>query len=241
MSVRFSSSWLKHPLTLVGAVLLCSGVAFWAGMQQVRELSSEAYAEQRMPLINSTLSEVSEGFVLLVGDSHAELMNPTYRLCGREVVNGGVSGAKAELYRDLAGLLAFKAKPEMVVLSMGTNNLLRKKDPLSAGPADEFEKNVVRTVASFRKVARRVVVLAVPPISPEMKGKFEIGAVRAYSERLRNLCARGGCEFVDPYDATREADGSTARPNATADGVHLKSYRAVHDGLEKLVCPNRGA
>lgn len=240
MSVRLSS-WFKHPLTLVGAVLLCGGVAFWVGTQQVRELSSEAYAEQRIPLINATLSEVGEGFALLVGDSHAELMNPTYRLCGRDVVNGGVSGAKAELYRDLAGLLAFKAKPELVVLSMGTNNLLRKKAPLSAGPMDEFEKNVARTVASFRKVARRVVVLAVPPISPEMKDKFEIGAVGAYSQRLKALCAREGCEFVDPYDASREADGSTARPNATADGVHLKSYRSVHNRLESLVCPNGGA
>jgi lysophospholipase L1-like esterase len=224
-------------LGIAAALLACSGAAFWVGTEQPRELTSEAYADQRLPLINSQLNEAKPGFILLAGDSHAELLNTTYRLCGKELVNGGVSGAKAELYRDFVGRLAFKAVPEVVIYSIGTNNLLRKKDPLAAAPTREFEENVARTVAAFRKKAPRVIVLAVPPISTELKGKFEIEAVSAYSQALRTACGRAGCEVVDPYDSAREADGNTARAQATRDGIHLSSYRAVHARMEQLLCP----
>lgn len=225
-------------LGVAAALLACSGVAFWIGTEQPRELTSESYADQRLSLINSQLNEAKPGFILLAGDSHSELLNTTYRLCGRELVNGGVSGAKAELYRDFVQRLAFNAAPDAVVYSIGTNNLLRKKDPLASAPTREFEDNVARTVAAFRKKARRVIVLAVPPISTELKDKFEIAAVNAYTGALRNACERAGCEVVDPYDFAREADGSTARAGATRDGIHLSSYRAVHARIEQLLCPS---
>jgi lysophospholipase L1-like esterase len=221
----------------LGVLALCSGLAFWAGTKQVRGLSSETYAEQRVPIINGHLEEAKRGFIFLAGDSHAELLNGTYRLCGREIVNGGISGAKAELYRNVAEQLAFVARPEIAVLSLGTNNILRKKDPLTSGPGAEFEKNVAQTVASFRKSTKRVVVMALPPVSASLKDRFEIPAVAAYSERLRNLCAREGCEFLDPYSDMRERDGSTAQPGAMRDGVHMASYRVVQTRLVELLCP----
>jgi lysophospholipase L1-like esterase len=221
----------------VGALLLCSGVAFWIGTQQSRGLSSEVYAEQRLPLINAALDEAKPGFIYLAGDSHAEYAGSAYRLCGREVVNGGVSGAKAELYRDLAPRLAFAAAPDAIVLTIGTNNLLRKKDPLSAAPLAEFESNVARTLETLGKTTKRLIVTAVPPIGAEFGKGFEIPAVAAYSERLRNLCRKSGCLFVDPFAESREQDGSTARPGAMRDGVHMKSYRGVHERLGSLICP----
>lgn len=233
-----SKRGLALGLGIVAALLACGGAAFWMGTRQPRELTSEAYADQRLPLINSQLSEAKPGFIFLAGDSHAELLNTTYRLCGKELVNGGVSGAKAELYRDLVGRLAFKAAPGAVVLSIGTNNLLRKKKPLADAPTREFEENVARTVAGFRKKTSRVIVLAVPPIGMELKDKFEIGAVNAYSQALRKACERAGCEVVDPYDFAREGDGNTARAQATRDGIHLSSYRAVHVRMEQLLCPD---
>lgn len=224
-------------LGFAAALLACSGAAFWIGTEQPRELTSESYADQRLPLINSQLNEAKPGFIFLAGDSHSELLNTTYRLCGREVVNGGVSGAKAELYRDFVGRLAFKAAPDVIIYSIGTNNLLRKKDPLTPVPQVHFRDDVHFTAAAFRKKAPRVIVLAVPPISTELKDKFEIAAVSAYSQALRSACERSGCEVIDPYDFAREADGSTARAQATRDGIHLSSYRAVHARMEQLLCP----
>jgi lysophospholipase L1-like esterase len=225
-------------LGIAAALLVCTGAAFWIGTEQPRELTSETYADQRLPLINSQLYEAMPGFIFLAGDSHSELLNTTYRLCGKELVNGGVSGAKAELYRDIVGRLAFKGAPDAIVFSIGTNNLLRKKKPLSDAPTREFEDNVAHTVAAFRKKASRVIVLAVPPISTELKDKFEIGAVKAYSQALQKACERAGCEVIDPYDFAREADGNTARAQATRDGIHLSSYRDVHARMEQLLCPN---
>jgi hypothetical protein len=197
-------------LGIAAALLICSGAAFWIGAEQPRELTSESYADQRLPLINSQLNEAKPGFIFLAGDSHSELLNTTYRLCGRELVNGGVSGAKAELYRDFVGRLAFKAAPDVVVYSIGTNNLLRKKDPLTPVPQVHFRDDAFLTVATFRKKATRVIVLAVPPISTDLKDKFEIAAVSAYSQALRSACERAGCEVIDPYDFARESDGNTA-------------------------------
>ena len=246
MSIGFSLSapslnWAKgrsgRLAAWVGAIALCSGLAFWAGTKQVRGLSSEAYAEQRLPLINAHLDEAKRGFIFLAGDSHSEYFNASYRLCGREVVNGGISGAKAELYRDVARQLQFGTRPDIVVLTIGTNNILRKKDPLSSGPMTEFERNVGDTLATFRKVAKRIVVTALPPVSPSLKDNIEIQAVAAYSERLRNLCARERCEGVDPYSDTREADGSTAQPGVMRDGLHMNSYRSAQARLGALLCP----
>lgn len=234
------SGWVKHPSRLVavslGVLALCGGLAFWAGTKQMRRLSSETYAGERLPLINAHLDEARKGFIFLAGDSHAELFNETYRLCGREIVNGGVSGAKSDLYRDFAPKLEFRSRPEAIVLTIGTNNLTRKRDPLAPSSQSAYERDVSQIVATFRKLAPRVIVTAVPPIS-SFRDSFEIPAVAAYSEKLRTLCAREGCEFVDPYDSARERDGSTAQPGTMRDGVHLASYRAVQARLGEILCP----
>jgi lysophospholipase L1-like esterase len=234
------SGWIKHPSRLVavslGVLALCGGLAFWAGTKQMRRLSSETYAGERLPLINAHLDEARKGFIFLAGDSHAELFNETYRLCGREIVNGGVSGAKSDLYRDFAPRLEFRSRPEAIVLTIGTNNLTRKRDPLAPSSQSAYERDVSQIVATFRKLAPRVIVTAVPPIS-SFRDSFEIPAVAAYSEKLRTLCAREGCEFVDPYDSARERDGSTAQPGTMRDGVHLASYRAVQARLGEILCP----
>jgi lysophospholipase L1-like esterase len=234
------SGWVKHPSRLVavslGVLALCGGLAFWAGTKQMRRLSSETYAGERLPLINAHLDEARKGFIFLAGDSHAELFNETYRLCGREIVNGGVSGAKSDLYRDFAPKLEFRSRPEAIVLTIGTNNLTRKRDPLAPSSQSAYERDVSQIVATFRKFAPRVVVTAVPPIS-SFRDSFEIPAVAAYSEKLRTLCAREGCEFVDPFDSARERDGSTAQPGTMRDGVHLASYRAVQARLGEILCP----
>jgi hypothetical protein len=101
----------------------------------------------------------------------------------------------------------------------------------------EFEQNVSETLASFRKVTKRIAVTALPPVSPSLRDNVEIQAVAAYSERLRDLCARQGCEFVDPYSDTREADGSTAQPGVMRDGLHMNSYRSAQAHLGALLCP----
>jgi len=221
----------------VGLLALCSGLSFWAGTRQVNGLSAETYAEQRLPLINAKLDEAGRGFIFMAGDSHAEYFNSSYRLCGREIVNGGISGAKADVYLGLIPKLAFRSRPDAVILTIGTNHLTRKRDPLREGEQTAYVRDVSRIVALLRKVTRRVVLTAVPPIGTDSVG-FEIPAVATYSEKLRELCAKDGCEFVDPFSATRAADRSTARPGAMRDGLHMASYRDVQARLDELLCPD---
>ncbi|MBB4041452.1 lysophospholipase L1-like esterase [Microvirga flocculans] len=247
MSIGFtipalSAGWAgRHPRWVAASlsiIALCCGLALWAGGREGEGDRAEIYAERRLQTINTQLDEARKGFIFMAGDSHAELMNAAYRLCGREVVNGGVSGARAELYEDVARRLEFAAHPEIVVLTIGTGDVSHSKDPLSPRTMSAFERSVARTVALFGKVAKRVVVTALPPIGPSLGESFEIPAVAAYSERLRALCAKEGCEFVDPFMTFREEDGATAQPGATRDGLHMSSYRVVQTRLAALICPN---
>jgi lysophospholipase L1-like esterase len=221
----------------VGVFVIAGGAALRTMDKPQRMISADLYALQAIPVVNGRLFEARPGYVFLAGDSHAELVNPTYRLCGREIVNGGVSGAGAELYRDLLKRIEFRRPPDVAVLTIGTNDILRKKDPLSPARIAAFESNVAQILKALPTQMQRVFVTPLPPVGRELAGKVQIEAVAAYSDRLRKLCEQERCIFVDPFRSSREDDGSTARPGAMRDGLHLASYRDAYTRLAGEICP----
>jgi lysophospholipase L1-like esterase len=207
-------------------------------MRSRQGITADIYALQAVPVINGQLFEARAGYVFLAGDSHVELVNPTFRLCGREIVNGGVSGAGASLYRDLLKTIEFRRPPDFAVLTIGTNDILRKNDPLSARRLETFERNVSAIVKGLPTRTRRIFVTPLPPVGRELVEKVQIEVIAAYSNRLRDLCERERCTFVDPFRSFREDDGSTARRGAMRDGLHLASYRTAYTHLASLICPS---
>lgn len=196
------------------------------------------YAVHRLVAVHQQLDEAEPGYMLVAGDSQAELQSPSERVCGAPIVNIGVSGATAAVYAGLVSDLEFPVHARAAVLTIGTNDLIRKNDRLAAATADRFAGDVERIVARLATVADRVVVTAVPPIGRELADSFEPKAVHLYSERIRALCARIGCAYADPFSDLRDGDTGFGLPGANRNGLHLTRYRPVLRNLAATLCPD---
>lgn len=199
------------------------------------------YAKHRLAAIRQHLDEADPGFVLIAGDSQAELQTPSARVCGATVVNAGISGATPSDYAALLPDLAFPVRARAAVLTIGTNDLARKNNPLSSEALARFEDDVGRIVTRLAAVSDRVVVTAVPPLGRDIDDSFEARAVSVYSERIRVLCARLGCVYADPFASLRDGTSGFGKPGANRDGLHLARYRPLLGTLAAALCPDEAA
>lgn len=227
-------------IALILAASLGAGAAWLAWSQQVPRLTVALYAQNRLVAIQAQLDEAPPGYVLVAGDSHAELQSGAERVCGAETVSAGVSGAGAAGYADLLGRMSFPTRPSAAVLTIGTNDLNRRRDPTGAGAA-AYETAVLALVARLRSLTDTVVVTAVPPIGSDAATRLDAAAVGDYSRRIQALCARAGCTYADPFADLRAGDTGLARDGALRDGLHLARYRPVLRALAPSLCTGPGA
>ncbi|MGU3360601.1 SGNH/GDSL hydrolase family protein [Methylobacterium sp. M6A4_1b] len=193
---------------------------------------ADAHRTQRLPAIRAALSAARPGFVFLAGNSHAELIGDLLALRLPGLVNGGIGGTSARRYAAELDGLTFPVQAGVAVLFLGTNDILRRAAPLSAGTLGGFEAAAARSLERLRANADLVLVAAVPPIGPEARADRDPAAVAVYSAALRGLCARHGCRFFDPFAALRDGEAGLTRQAAAPDGVHLRDYAALAADLE---------
>lgn len=196
----------------------------------------KTYAKARAQVVAYQSGTVSGGYVLLAGDSHVELALPEPPSCGRTLLNAGVSGAKADDYLSFLDALRLSGRPSVVVVTLGTNHLFRKRNPSSPEAMDRYEADLATVVARLSRLADRVVIAAIPPISDSLKAAFDPAGVLALTKRQEAVCARLGCETADPYAASRSADFGIARPDATRDGLHLTEYASAYRAIDRQMC-----
>lgn len=220
----------------IGAGLFGLGLSLGWWMRTPRT-DARSYARDRLIVVQVHLDEAPAAYILIAGDSQAELQSTAARACGREIVNGGVNGVSAALYAELLPTLVVSARPQAIALTIGTNDILRKNDPLSPGALARFEASASRIVAHLATLSDRVVVTALPPVGKASEGRLDPLAVGAYSRRLEAICERLGCIFTDPFAAIREGETGLARPGTMRDGLHLKAYRPVLKAMEPALCP----
>lgn len=200
-------------------------------------LNSDAVGTARIPAVNGILKQVEPGFVLLAGDSHMELYGSPSLACKKNVVNVGVSGVGVRFYSGFLGQLSFSSKPSAAMLTIGTNDLLRKKKPTSDSTRARWEEDARRTVAALRAIAPKVVVNAVPPIGESLNKVIDSDGVKVYSEILSGICsAVQGCVYKDPFAKTRSFNFGIARPGTMADELHLSNYRRAYSSLDDELC-----
>ena len=227
-------------VTLAALALFAAGwVAGWFAHKP--RLNARLYAQSRFTVVQQHLDEAEPGYILLAGDSQAELQSPSQRICDAPVVNAGLSGATSAVYADLFPRLSVPVHPRAAVLTIGTNNMNRKNEPLSPGTLKQFEIEVSVTVARLRSLTDTVVVTAVPPLGPGLADRFDGAAVEASSERIKALCAREGCLYADPFAALRDRTSGYGLPGANKDELHLARYRPTLKRLENLLCPERAS
>jgi hypothetical protein len=192
---------------------------------------ADAHLAARLPAIRAALAAARPGFLFLAGNSHAELLGNA--LARRsDVVNGGIGGTSARRYAGEIEGLSVPVRAGVGVLFVGTNDILRRADPLSARTAGGFAAATARLLTWLGTHADRVLVAAVPPIGPGAEAERDPAAVAAYTAILRGLCARQGCRVFDPFADLRDGPPGLTTRAVPPDGVHLRDYDALAAGLE---------
>lgn len=199
------------------------------------------YKDVRLNVVQQYLDEADPGFVLIAGDSNAELHSPSEGLCGSAVVNVGMSGATTSSYAETLDKLHFPVRPRAAVLTIGTNDLGRKKEPTSARSGALFETALEALVVKLRSIADTVFVTAVPPVDHDAERHIDALAVIDYSNRIKAACERLGCRFIDPFATLREGGTGYGLPGVNRNGKHMKRYKPVFSAIGAEMCPGRSA
>ena len=217
-------------LMICGLIAMAGGIGWSIGAYTTKDdFNAEAYARQRIPVINAKMRDTAPGFILFAGDSHIDLYRQPSALCGRDTVNAGLSGTNSEVYATALEQLTFPHKTTLAALTIGTNDLLRKRKPDS----ESCKANIERILNTFEGKADLVVATAIPPINEQLARYFNLDAIESYSTTLAGVCARfERCIYQDPYKDLRHAEEfGLAKPGVMADGLHAKSYRDIYERL----------
>lgn len=225
-------------LAVAAASLVAGGACFaiaWAA-KPAPSVSAVAYGALRVPVINAHLREATAPYLYLAGDSYAELHPAERPPCGLHLVNGGISGIKTGEYARVTRPVVFATPPQVVLLTIGTNDLLAKHDPAGAAAAARFRTDAEALVARLAATGARIVVAALPPIPEQLGSVFEPAGFKLYSDILQAVCTRQGCRFVDPYGASRSEAFWKAKAGASRDGLHLGDLRAAYRSIADALC-----
>lgn len=234
-SVRWARS---RPALLLAAGVLVAAAGFGAGwgLKPAARLNAVAYGSERSHVINAHVRQVSEGYAFLAGDSFVEHYAPETLPCGRDVVNGGVNGAKVTDYLRILDDLRFERRPAVALLSTGINDLQVKYQPTGTAALSRFRENAEALVARLGAGGTQVVVSAVPPVSESVARYFDTASFALYSDALRDLCGRRGCRYVDPFTAMRDGPFWRAKPGSSRDGLHLTELRTAFRTVYGELC-----
>lgn len=207
----------------------------WALRPPPAQPSAVAYGNLRVFAINAHLATVKPGYVYLAGDSYMELFAPEALPCGREVVNGGVGGAKSGEYLRFLDRITLQPPPAAVLLSVGLNNLLKKSNPSAASAIAAFRESSDALIRRLGEGGAKIVVTAIPPVPDRIAPKFDTAGIETYTQVLRDICAARGCTVRDVFADARDGVFWRAKPGASLDGLHLANlrryYRAVYGDL----------
>jgi lysophospholipase L1-like esterase len=227
--------WTRVALVLLAfAIGAGSFVLGWA-LREPPRLSAVSYGGERIFAINAHLATAPPGYVYLAGDSYMELYRPEALPCGREIVNGGVGGAKAGEYLRFLDLIRLQPPPAAILLSVGLNNLLKKSNPSGSAALAAFRDAADALIRRLGEGGAKVVVVAIPPVAKDTAKFFDVEAIETYTNALRGICAKRGCQVRDVFAEARDGVFWRAKPGLAPDGIHLadlrRYYRKVYDEL----------
>jgi lysophospholipase L1-like esterase len=203
---------------------------------------SDAHAAQRHAEINALPAREDIALVFL-GDSISERWESDGRYAWnrhyepRRAANFGVAGDRSEhvLWRiehgNFAGL-----QPRLVVLLIGTNNLLVHEDA-------EVAAGVVAVVDRLRAKlpGTRILLLGILPRGARPDDPMR-ARIRAINASLAAFQQGSGLRFLDAGPALLEADGRLGREIAP-DFLHLspRGYRRLAEAIEPEIARGLGA
>ena len=218
-----------------------SGIAFyyklgWDRMdKQMREIATDVntvnttikdlsglYRRTRIGLILTQLRSQNDPLIVVFGDSIVEqLYFPA--LDGTNIVNAGISGAKALESQEFLDNILKESRGPLVILAMGTNDAFGEH---IAAP-EQFAAGYDALVAAITASGRKAVLVTLPPLErdkPESR-LFSGASLDAYNAIVREVAARHGLLVADVNAVLtqRRLENSVSQ---TVDGVHLNPAAA---------------
>ncbi|TDR89667.1 SGNH/GDSL hydrolase family protein [Enterovirga rhinocerotis] len=229
---------IRSPLAALAAIgLLAGGFGLGWALRPAEAPNAANYGHSRAHPIQAQLAQARAPYVLLAGDSYMELFLPEPLPCGRDVVNAGVSGAKASETLRLLDELRLEPRPAAVLLSVGLNHLLAKGKPDRPDAVQAFRADVETLVGRLGAGGTRVTVLAVPPIPAGGGTVFDAPSIARYTDVLREICTARGCTVLDPFAEAREPGAFwRAKPGIATDNLHLSDLRHYYRPLYAELC-----
>jgi acyl-CoA thioesterase-1 len=201
----------------------------WSIAALLLSIASPALASPERPLILAFGDSLTAGYQLDPGLGFAPQLQATLRRHGiaARVADGGVSGdtsaaGRARLSWALDGL---GAKPDLVIVELGANDMLRSVDPA------ETERNLDAILAELKR-------RDIPVLLAGMRAARN--ADPAYLRRFEGifpaLAAKHGAAFYPFFlDGVAAAEGMTL-----ADGMH-PNFRGVKVIVARIAGPVKGA
>ncbi len=228
----------RRVAAIAAAAALFGGAAFALGwvLKPPTRLTAAAYGGERVHVINAHIRQAAPGYGFLAGDSFVEHYAAEPLPCGRELVNGGVNGAKVADYLHLLDAVQFERTPSVVLLSTGLNDLQIKYDPTGEAALGRFRANATRLIDRLVVGGASVVVAAIPPIQESVAKYFDTRSFALYSDALQAICRDRGCTFVDPFAAVRDGPFWRGKPGSSRDGLHLANLREAYRSIYGVLC-----
>jgi lysophospholipase L1-like esterase len=185
----------------------------------------QGYGGPRARVVLEQARKVAGNGVLVLGDSIVE-MQVFSTLCGRPVLNGGISEIDVDRLAGRAGIIAEAARPSLVILAVGINDAYVG----TRVPIAQWQARYRQLLGSLKGF--HIIVVAVQPTeeSKVLRRHHDPAYIAAQNEALRVLAAEVGARFVPPLASVA---------HLTIDGIHLNGagdlkWRAA---VEKA-CPN---
>ena len=199
-------------------------------VEEYRAAKRNRYAEE-----NASLSE-EESYVLFLGDSLTDGCDVSHYYPEYKTLNRGIGGDRTCDVLDRMQVSVYDAKPSVVVLLIGGNNVLGGDDLQKI--ATEYEailKGIQGTLPSTR-----VVVLSLTSMGGKCAAKNPQAALLNY--RIKDLAEQYGYSFVDVFTPLYDPETMEIRAEYTSDGAHLTDagYKvlsaAVKPAIDAALC-----
>ncbi len=201
----------------------------WSIAAALLSIASPAFASTEQPLVLAFGDSLTAGYGLNPGLGFAPQLQATLRRHGiaARVADGGVSGdtsaaALARLGWTLDGL---KEKPDLVIVELGANDMLRMIDPA------ETERNLDAILAELGR--REIAVLLAGMLAAR---NLDPAYAQAFEAIYPALARKHGAAFYPFF-----MDGVAAVPGMTLpDGMH-PNFRGVKIIVGRMTGPVKAA
>lgn len=164
---------------LAGLLLLlpCSAIA--------EESYWEPHFQSRNVTIAAQVALLGTGDIMLLGDSNTEMFWWNINSCN--ILNAGFGGARIRHIAERSQALAALARPKIVHIMIGTNNLATKYRETPDGMAEwnSMQADITTIVEAFQSVGAIVVLWPVPPFENGNGNLAERAAINTLLNSVR--------------------------------------------------------